>query len=297
MTDRDALLNAITANPDDDAPRLVFADWCDEHGKPDGAFCQRELVARKAVLAAPDDDAPRLAFAKLCDQYAARTKVCSGFHEHAGRAGRVIHGVMHTTDPTRPHHHCDDKCWVSNGRAERAACIRGQCSETLRENVFHVTPDSPQSWTILPGGGWVVFRLDCPPWCEWADWQRGFIRAIGCTAADCVAHLDALLAAHPVEEVRLTTWPGIALLPDTEATRRMRRCATRHEVRFVRERLTVEQIVSDVLGSEWPAVKTWHLPPRPAPVGPDPAAPGPDADGGAGCGRPAHPGRERGDDR
>src|SRR5215213_6729162 len=37
MSDRDALLQAILAAPDDDAPRLVFADWLDEHGEPDRA--------------------------------------------------------------------------------------------------------------------------------------------------------------------------------------------------------------------------------------------------------------------
>jgi uncharacterized protein (TIGR02996 family) len=37
MTDRDALLNAVIADPDDDTPRLIFADWCDEHGEPDRA--------------------------------------------------------------------------------------------------------------------------------------------------------------------------------------------------------------------------------------------------------------------
>ena len=37
MSDRDALFRAILAAPDDDAPRLVFADWLDEHGDPDRA--------------------------------------------------------------------------------------------------------------------------------------------------------------------------------------------------------------------------------------------------------------------
>src|SRR5688500_7506010 len=37
MTDREALLRAIIETPDDDAPRLVYADWLDEHGQPDQA--------------------------------------------------------------------------------------------------------------------------------------------------------------------------------------------------------------------------------------------------------------------
>jgi uncharacterized protein (TIGR02996 family) len=37
MTDRETLLRAIAENPADDAPRLVYADWLDEHGDPDRA--------------------------------------------------------------------------------------------------------------------------------------------------------------------------------------------------------------------------------------------------------------------
>ncbi len=35
MTDRDALLAAICAQPDEDTPRLMYADWLDEHGSAD----------------------------------------------------------------------------------------------------------------------------------------------------------------------------------------------------------------------------------------------------------------------
>jgi uncharacterized protein (TIGR02996 family) len=34
MNDRNALLEAIFAAPDDDAPRLIYADWLDEHDEP-----------------------------------------------------------------------------------------------------------------------------------------------------------------------------------------------------------------------------------------------------------------------
>lgn len=36
MTDREALLAAIKANPADDVPRLVYADWLEEHDTPAG---------------------------------------------------------------------------------------------------------------------------------------------------------------------------------------------------------------------------------------------------------------------
>jgi uncharacterized protein (TIGR02996 family) len=47
MTDRDALLSAIEATPLDDAPRLILADWLDEHGEPERAEFIRLQVAQR----------------------------------------------------------------------------------------------------------------------------------------------------------------------------------------------------------------------------------------------------------
>ena len=44
MTDA-ALLAAIVADPDDDTPRLVFADWLDENDRPDEAAFLRVQCA------------------------------------------------------------------------------------------------------------------------------------------------------------------------------------------------------------------------------------------------------------
>jgi uncharacterized protein (TIGR02996 family) len=37
MTDREALLRAVCENPEDDLPRLVFADWLEDHDEPERA--------------------------------------------------------------------------------------------------------------------------------------------------------------------------------------------------------------------------------------------------------------------
>jgi uncharacterized protein (TIGR02996 family) len=37
VSDREAFIAAVIARPDDDLPRLVFADWLDEHGEPEWA--------------------------------------------------------------------------------------------------------------------------------------------------------------------------------------------------------------------------------------------------------------------
>ena len=47
MTDGDALVAAIRAAPEDDAPRLVFADWLDEHGQGERAEFIRIQVAMR----------------------------------------------------------------------------------------------------------------------------------------------------------------------------------------------------------------------------------------------------------
>src|SRR5437764_11864102 len=43
MADRDTFLAAIRAAPDDDTPRLVFADWLDEHADPLGEFVRVQV--------------------------------------------------------------------------------------------------------------------------------------------------------------------------------------------------------------------------------------------------------------
>lgn len=37
MNDRDAFIRAIIARPDDDLPRLIYADWLDENQEPERA--------------------------------------------------------------------------------------------------------------------------------------------------------------------------------------------------------------------------------------------------------------------
>jgi uncharacterized protein (TIGR02996 family) len=72
MNEEAAFLAAIIARPDDDAPRLIFADWCEEYGDPDrAAFIRLQIAAahlpegspqRKALdtqargLFSPDND-------------------------------------------------------------------------------------------------------------------------------------------------------------------------------------------------------------------------------------------------
>jgi uncharacterized protein (TIGR02996 family) len=63
MTDQSSLLAAITAAPDDDAPRLVYADWLDEHGHSDRAEFIRVQV--ESATLEEEDSASQAVFAFL----------------------------------------------------------------------------------------------------------------------------------------------------------------------------------------------------------------------------------------
>jgi uncharacterized protein (TIGR02996 family) len=62
MTDRDAFLRAICENPDDDTPRLVYADWLDEHGEVKRA----EFIRVSCELEQVEEFGPR--WRALCER-------------------------------------------------------------------------------------------------------------------------------------------------------------------------------------------------------------------------------------
>lgn len=49
MSDHDALLNAIAEHPEEDTPRLMYADWLEENGEPERA----DFVRTQVYLAQP----------------------------------------------------------------------------------------------------------------------------------------------------------------------------------------------------------------------------------------------------
>ena len=51
MTDGDDLYRAVLDSPEDDAPRLIYADWLDEHGRPERAEFIRLQCAMDRVPA------------------------------------------------------------------------------------------------------------------------------------------------------------------------------------------------------------------------------------------------------
>src|SRR5437588_11228665 len=58
MHDRHGFINAILANPEDDALRLIYADWLEERGDPADA-ARAEFIRAQAELFSLADDDPR----------------------------------------------------------------------------------------------------------------------------------------------------------------------------------------------------------------------------------------------
>src|SRR5438445_13886421 len=54
QTEAEAFLQRIRAYPDDDAQRLIFADWLDEEGDPRGRFIRVQLALAALPFDAPE---------------------------------------------------------------------------------------------------------------------------------------------------------------------------------------------------------------------------------------------------
>ncbi len=53
MTHDHAFLQAVLDEPDDDAPRLIYADWLEEHGDPRGEFIRVQCALTRLPLGVP----------------------------------------------------------------------------------------------------------------------------------------------------------------------------------------------------------------------------------------------------
>jgi len=168
MTDRAALLAGILAAPDDDAPRLVFADWLDEYGEPERA----EFIRVQRELARTDETLPpgtRMVHDTEANRHQA---LPSGVKWTIAKPGEPYHGVASSPVP--------NPRYLSLRRRERAL----------------MTVDNLTQWSGIG-------RPITEP-----NWRCGFVETIDAiSAADWLTHADAITAEHPLRTVTLTTWP------------------------------------------------------------------------------------------
>ena len=168
MSDLDALLKAILANPEEDTPRLVYADALQERGEP-GDEERAEFIRVQVAISrtAPDELCPRC----IVDP----------------------NGHQKTNGPCR----CTKPLWALRRRSRELLAF-DWCPVAIPRTTPRIRT-APVDIELLDGNGLrAAFRS-----------RRGFVARCWLPAADWLAHSDAILAAHPVTAVALTTIPEL----------------------------------------------------------------------------------------
>jgi uncharacterized protein (TIGR02996 family) len=173
-TAHDAFLEAICAAPEDDTPRLVYADWLEEHGEGE-----------------------RAEFIRLQCRISALEARCG-----CGRCVRLRGGGQHHNGPCAVD---QERVTLPDGRSKQAFLRRRE-----RELLAEDGPPIHGSKTRLHKDGTsetLAYRwLPVPVLhCEWWEFRRGFIESISLPCADWIQHAADIIEAVPtVREVRLT---------------------------------------------------------------------------------------------
>ena len=95
MSDRAALVSAILNSPADDTPRLVFADWLDEHDEPERAeFVRCQIEAAKLPDDKRDESKPAKRAAALLEEHEKKWRGAAGLPGDNGEYARgFVDGV------------------------------------------------------------------------------------------------------------------------------------------------------------------------------------------------------------
>lgn len=164
MIDESALLAAVLDRPDDDGPRMVYADWLNE-------FHPRE-----------QDDVDRAEFIRV----------------------QLAFDKLPLKTPSN--------CNCVDCREQRATL---ESLERRLAELFISNPTRTLKWFGLPQPWARVVRLEkfddefgagAYPY---AVTRRGWIEYVRCAWLDFAEHADAMLNAHPIRDVTLTTAPVI----------------------------------------------------------------------------------------
>lgn len=171
MTDREALMATILANPDDDLARLVFADWLEEYGDEDDA-AHAEWIRVGCELA----KTPKVAY-----------KTIQGI---PGDVASYTAGVCESCDKSRP-----DRCQYHLLKIRESELHINLERKMIRRNGLVGFSPSGMSYRES--------LRHTPPNVVFFD--RGFIHAVACDSATWLDHGGELAKREPVEAVTLTT--------------------------------------------------------------------------------------------
>jgi uncharacterized protein (TIGR02996 family) len=176
VTDRESLLATILREPDEDMPRLAFADWLDENGEPERAEFIRVQCRLARMPAAPRPLAVK--------KQRAAVRVFPTLRERHRANLEARERVLLVDFPAAPY-------WG--------------LPASLTQTHPHREPLSSGGAGIRCFGRHVR-GVEC-------HYRRGFAERVVCEAADWTEHGPAILREHPVREVELTTHdePGMGM--------------------------------------------------------------------------------------
>jgi uncharacterized protein (TIGR02996 family) len=213
MTDEPALLAAIADRPDDDTPRLVYADWLDDHGQRERA----EFIRLQCALARDDVDDP--AAAERADELEGRDrrKWLSEVFNRPGFRWEFIRGF-----PER----LETKIVMALARFLRLGgipwlrdlCLTDVTGSSLRDFVSRHWPGRWESLELWGGAGddtvWPLGVLAYSP-------QAAQLRALRIGGVDVTDDAVEALASSPyLAGLRLLSLPGDRDRPRYAALRR-----------------------------------------------------------------------------
>jgi uncharacterized protein (TIGR02996 family) len=233
------LLRAVLAEPGEDAARCALLDEMQECG------CRDRATALRWVLANKENDGPRLLYADIAEREGDPDR--AEFVRVQIELAKVMKqlGLEEFTAP--PGDDCDHP-WCELRRRERK----------LLAVVGYDLVNAPQVWPV----SMTIGRGDTGDGTGRLTIRRGFVERWQLAAESWLEYADAILAAQPVERVRLTTEVLFTNLvtPDWDDYRLVSLPG-----RVKRHRVNPgEDPVRVALSGEWPGIE-FELPPVPAP--------------------------------
>jgi uncharacterized protein (TIGR02996 family) len=183
MTDEEGLLRAICFSPDEDTPRLAYADWLDEHALPPRKCDHCNGTPRRQFFHGPTS-----------------TKWMT-VGENAGV--RVYQCLA---------------CWGAGevpdeSRAERAKYIRLAMRRADRDRITEALGEETEAERELLAAPHVSGKLNAMAWAAplwdgvspfFVKYGRGFVAEISLDTATFLQHAEAIFRAHPVTAVTLS---------------------------------------------------------------------------------------------
>jgi uncharacterized protein (TIGR02996 family) len=184
-----ALLAAVHASPKDDLPRLVYADWLDEHGRPELAEFIRLQVARAAEMESWSAGTLTAREKALVRKHGVQ------WRGQRMRPGGVLDGQLHFTGFHRglpdADYYSSNHSFRHDSMARALEAVRPNYQVRVVLNIYRDSEDEPEPYLRHP----LVARA-----------QRVHVRALGrCPRTGQYPAEVPLRHEHVVEAVKILT--------------------------------------------------------------------------------------------